>query len=149
MASSEGRDRRPKTQVMLQTYFTGKTLQKGIVYRMSPRLVDFNINRVLLNLVQMDFQSSVSGEKVPFMDMITYPITFAKSRSYCGPMEPRRQREIVRGLKELAKLGVKDAAALLLKPSQQRAAMRMMMRRLSVIWGPPGKSNFMSIKKSQ
>ncbi|PVG00252.1 P-loop containing nucleoside triphosphate hydrolase protein [Serendipita vermifera] len=138
LASSGGGDHRPKTQVMMQTYYTGKQLQKGLVYRISPRLVDFNLNRVLLNLVFMDFQESVSGEKVPFIEMITYPQTFANPESYRDPVEERKEQEIHRGLRELAKLEVKDAAALIPRSSQHRAALRMMLKRLTVIWGPPG-----------
>ncbi|KAG8807151.1 hypothetical protein FRC19_006835, partial [Serendipita sp. 401] len=41
---------RPRSQAVLQTFFTGKQLQKGVLYRISPRLVDFNFARVLLNL---------------------------------------------------------------------------------------------------
>jgi hypothetical protein len=126
----------------MQIFDTKKQLQKGSIYRMSPRLVDFNFNRALHNLVTMDFQDTISGENVPFIDLITDPRNFADAPSFCGESEERREKEIVRGLNELAKLGNTHAKALVLKPSQHRAAKRMMLKRLSVIWGPPGSFSF-------
>ncbi|CAG8769681.1 1214_t:CDS:2, partial [Acaulospora colombiana] len=138
MASNGDSDYRPKTQVMIQTYYTGKKLEKEAIYRISPRLVDFNLNRILLNLVFMDFQESISGEKVPFIQMITDPTTFAESKSYCGMEEETRERLIARSMRALGRHGNKDAAALVLKSSQHRAGLGMMLKRFSVIWGPPG-----------
>jgi hypothetical protein len=129
---------KPRSQAIIQTFFTGKQLQKGSLYRLSPRLVDFNLNRVLQNLVTMDFQDTISGDDVPFIDLITDPRKFSESPSVCGELEERREKEIVRGLNDLGKLGNKHAGALVLKSSQHRAAKRMMLKRLSVIWGPPG-----------
>lgn len=109
---------------------------------MSRRHVDFNLNRVLQNLVTIDFENTVSGEDVPFIQLITDPRQFANSPSLCGDLEERREKEIVRGLNDLAKLGSEHARALVLKSSQHKAAKRMMLNRLSVIWGPPGLVSF-------
>ena len=130
--------KKPRSQAIIQTYYTGKSLQKGTLYRISPRLVDFNLNRVLQNLVTMDFQDGVPGEEVPFIELITNLHAFASSPSFCGDLEERRAKEIMRGLNELGKLGNTHAKALVLKHSQYRAAKRMMHNRLSVVWGPPG-----------
>ncbi|KAG8809269.1 hypothetical protein FRC19_005339, partial [Serendipita sp. 401] len=132
---------RPRSQAVLQTFFTGKQLQKGVLYRISPRLVDFNFARVLLNLVAMDFQysfSGESGESVPFHDLIENPPEFASSDSYCGERGKRIEREVLKGLRDLAKLDVPHAKELILESSQQKAAEKLMVNRLTVIWGPPG-----------
>ncbi|KAG8771648.1 hypothetical protein FRC16_005878, partial [Serendipita sp. 398] len=132
---------RPRSQAVLQTFFTGKQLQKGVLYRISPRLVDFNFARVLLNLVAMDFQysfSGESGESVPFHDLIENPPEFASSDSYCGERGKRIEKEVLKGLRDLAKLEVPHAKELILESSQQKAAEKLMVNRLTVIWGPPG-----------
>jgi hypothetical protein len=136
---SDSGSKKPRSQGIIQTYYTGKSLQKGSLYRISPRLVDFNLNRVLQNLITMDFEDTVSGEDVPFIELITNLHAFASSPSFCGDLEERREKEIVRGLNELGRLENKHAQALVLKHSQHRAAKRMMQKRLSVVWGPPGR----------
>jgi hypothetical protein len=138
LGTRDSEAKEPRSQAIMQTFYTGKQLQEGALYRMSPRLIDFNLNRLLQNLVIMDFQDTISGEDVPFIDLITNPRSFANSPSVCGQLEERREKEIVRGLNDLAKLGNEHARALVLKSSQHRAAKRMMSKRLSVIWGPPG-----------
>jgi hypothetical protein len=138
LGTSDSEAKKPRSQAILQTFFTGKQLKRGSLYRLSPRLVDFNLNRVLQNLVTMDFQDTISGDDVPFIDLITDPRKFSESPSVCGELEERREKEIVRGLNDLGKLDNKHAKALVLKSSQHRAAKRMMLKRLSVIWGPPG-----------
>ncbi|KAG8798086.1 hypothetical protein FRC17_007565, partial [Serendipita sp. 399] len=126
---------RPHSQAVLQTFFTGKQLQKGTTYRISPRFVDFNFNRVLLNLVTMDFQPS---RDVAFIELVTDPIGFAQSPSYCGQQEREEERRVMNKLRLLERCRVPHAKELILERSQQKAAERMMFKRLSVIWGPPG-----------
>jgi hypothetical protein len=147
LGTNDSETKKPQSQAVMQTFYTGKQLQKGSLYRMSPRLVDFNLNRVLQNLVTMDFQDTASGDDVPFIDLITDPRSFADTSSFCGELEERKEKEIVRGLNELVKLDNTHAKALVLKPSQHRAAKRMMLKRLSVIWGPPGLFSFIIVDK--
>ena len=114
--------------------------KKDSIYRISPRLVDFNFNRVLLNLVTMDFYHSFTDESVPFMDLIANPKLFPNSPSFCGDRELLIEKQITSRLNELSNIELGNTSALLLKASQHRASLRMMMKRLSVIWGPPGKA---------
>ncbi|CCA67835.1 hypothetical protein PIIN_01659 [Serendipita indica DSM 11827] len=136
--TEDGRSHKLCSQAVLETYYTGNHLTKGALYRISPRLVNFNFEKILLNLITMDFQHTVANNPVPFIDLIDNPEAFAQSPTFCGELEERKEKEIVRGLNELAKLGVEHASSLILKASQHRAAKRMMMKRLSVVWGPPG-----------
>ncbi|KIM22774.1 hypothetical protein M408DRAFT_279472 [Serendipita vermifera MAFF 305830] len=139
LATSDTDVSRPRSQAVIQISFTGKTFQKGKLYRISPRHVDFNLSRVLQNLVMMDFQGCLTNEQVPFMKLINDPQEFAESESFCDkPAEIKREQEIARGLNELENLGNVHAKALKLKDSQHRAARRMLFKRLSVVWGPPG-----------
>lgn len=139
LATSDTDVSRPRSQAVIQISFTGKTFQKGKLYRISPRHVDFNLSRVLQNLVMMDFQGCLTNEQVPFMKLIHDPQEFAESESFCDkPAEIKREQEIARGLNELENLGNVHAKALKLKDSQHRAARRMLFKRLSVVWGPPG-----------
>lgn len=131
-------NRKPHSQALMQVFYTGKSPTKGGLYRISRRLVDFNFNRVLLNLVTMDFDLNFMQEQVPFIELITERDNFAHMPSFCGDKEIRTERQIVQGLNDLAKIGVGDASALVLKHSQHRASMRMIVKRLSVVWGPPG-----------
>lgn len=141
--ASDSTNRKPHSQAVVQLDYTTKKyseteFKKDSIYRISPRLVDFNFNRVLLNLVTMDFQYSLTDDPVPFMDIIDNPRLFADSPSFCGDKELRIEKQIMNGLTNLSNNGLKNASALLLKASQHRASLRMMMKRLSVIWGPPG-----------
>jgi hypothetical protein len=141
--ASESTNRKPHSQAVVQLDYTTKKFiktefKKDSIYRISPRLVDFNFSRVLLNLVTMDFQHSLTDDPVPFMDLIENPIAFAGSLSFCGDRERRIEKQIMSGLNDLSKIELKNASALMLKASQHQASLQMMMKRLSVIWGPPG-----------
>jgi hypothetical protein len=139
--ASDSTNRKAHSQAIVQLDYTTKKTEfkKDSIYRMSPRLVDFNFNRVLLNLVTMDFQHTLTDDPVPFMDLIENPSLFADSPSFCGDKERRIEKLIMTDLSDSSGIEHKDASALLLKASQRRAALRMMMKRLSVIWGPPGR----------
>jgi hypothetical protein len=143
--ASDSTNRKPHSQAVVRLdYITKKSIKKEFkkdsIYRISPRLVDFNFNHVLLNLVTMDFQRSFTDDPVPFMDLIENPILFSDSPSFCGDREWRIEKEIMSRLNDLSNLGLKDASALVLKASQHRASLQMMKKRLSVIWGPPGRA---------
>jgi len=118
------------SQAIVQTYGTyGNLLKKGSLYRISPRLVDFNLARTLLNLVTLDFLQDTEVE-VPFILLITDPQIFAISPSFGGKKALDAEARINQRFNELASLGVSHAAALTLKSSQRKAARRMIGSRL-------------------
>jgi hypothetical protein len=141
---SDDGSRKPHTQVTLRTFYTDKKLERGKLYRISPRYVDFSLNKVLLNLVLMDFDATLANEAVPFIDLIDEPTQFSDSSSF-GEDLLKKEKDITNGLNELAKLENNHAKALILKSSQERAAQRMIMKRLSVVWGPPGRPLLLSL----
>lgn len=118
------------SQAIIQTYCTyGNSLKAGQFYRISPRLVDFNLARTLLNLVTLDFMTDTRVE-VPFVLLITDPQIFAISPTFGGKKASEAEAMINQRFNELAGLGVSHAAALTLKSSQRRAARRVIGSRL-------------------
>ncbi|KAG5637725.1 hypothetical protein H0H81_003435 [Sphagnurus paluster] len=132
-------------------------------YRLSPRLVDFNTSKTLAALLEADLRcfssldeesentivSLVKNKKphidqgplvphngVPLLQMIVDPGSFGR---HAVADEYLKTENIIQKLfRELKDLGDEDAALLILKSSQHRAAQRILSNRLSVIWGPPG-----------
>jgi hypothetical protein len=116
-------------------------LVKGHQYRISPRLVDFNITKVLTTFVELDFHCTEEDDptKVPFLQLIIDPKSFARDDDPAVLEELRSQgARIQRLFRQLRNLDVTSANYLVLKMSQQRAAQRILSNRLAVVWGPPG-----------
>ena len=120
----------PVSQATVQTYGTyGNLFKAGSLYRVSPRLVDFNLARTLLNLVTLDFMEGTTTD-VPFVSLITDPQVFAVSPTFGGKKALDAEATINQRFNELASLGMSHAAALTLKSSQRRAARRVIGSRL-------------------
>ena len=118
------------SQAVVQTFGTyGNLLKARSLYRISPRLVDFNLARTLLNLVTLDFIEDTTSD-VPFISLITDPQVFAISPTFGGRKALDAEATINQRFNELASLGVSHAAALTLKSSQRRAARRVIGSRL-------------------
>lgn len=139
--------RESRTMVALRTSGQFDSFfKRDSVYRLSPRLVDFNITKTLSTLVEIDLQTPPSADYAvmpPFLQLFAQTRSFAKQRSEWESVSEaflRAEVQIQSLFKEVADLGSQAAAALLLKPSQRRALRRILGYRLSVIWGPPGMS---------
>jgi hypothetical protein len=118
-------------------------LSPGHRYRISPRLVDFNITKVLSTLVELDFRcigTEGQGQDVPFLEIISDPQSFAITLGQMGVYKTT-ENTIQSLFRQLDDSGSESARALVLKVSQQQAAQRVLSNRLSVIWGPPGQQN--------
>jgi hypothetical protein len=133
-------------KVTLQTWGTmGLKFASGRRYRISPRLVDFNVGKVLATLVELDFRWDADGGRsstdIPFLQLISDLQSFtsddAKSELYL-----KTEQDIQSRFRQLHTLGSESAGALVLKSSQRRAAKCMLHRRLSIVWGPPGTDTF-------
>ncbi|PPQ97003.1 hypothetical protein CVT26_006447 [Gymnopilus dilepis] len=121
-------------------------LEKGGLYRLSPRLVDFNTAKVLSSLFELDLEWDVKGAPehddsvhygIPFLQLVMAPHSLAElptSRQY---METGKTLQ--RLLCDLADFNDPAARSLVLKSSQHEACQHILSNRLSVIWGPPGK----------
>jgi hypothetical protein len=133
------------TYVAIKTWGgTEIMLVPGQHYRLSPRLVDFNTPKILSTLFELDLRSEAE-EPVPFLQLVLDPNLFRQdsrnSQSEESLKRIRRQGVKAQSLfQQLKDLNVESAGPLILKASQHRAALHVLMNRLSVIWGPPGMS---------
>ncbi|KAF9486004.1 hypothetical protein BDN70DRAFT_902787 [Pholiota conissans] len=141
-----------KTKVVLQIWPGGKlntTLKVGDVYRLSPRLVDFNTSKILSTLFENDLQWESEGalwadedseddlhHDIPFLQLIAAPNSFGKIQD--AKKYVKTEAGIQKLFRDLKDLGNGIAGSLVLKSSQHKAAQRILSNRLSVIWGPPG-----------
>uniref|UniRef100_A0A8H7Y8C3 Uncharacterized protein n=1 Tax=Psilocybe cubensis TaxID=181762 RepID=A0A8H7Y8C3_PSICU len=141
---------RPHTLVSLRTWGTATMkFEKGAIYRLSPRLIDFNTAKVLSSLFEIDLHwgseeefyeddNSHPHRDIPFLQLIVEPTSLGKvavARHYV-----KIEREIQKLFRDLKDLGNSVAGTLVLKASQHTATQRILSNRLSVIWGPPGES---------
>ncbi|TDL18051.1 P-loop containing nucleoside triphosphate hydrolase protein [Rickenella mellea] len=143
------------TKVTLRTWGSFELrLGRGKRYRLSPRLVDFNIGKVLNTLVELDLQvpsDPSPSELPPFLQLFSDPHGFAQqSHKDDNTVSEYLKAEalIHRSLRELWSLGSTEAGSLTLKQSQRRATRRILSSRLTVIWGPPGTGKTYTISLS-
>ncbi|KAJ7490410.1 hypothetical protein B0H11DRAFT_2156635 [Mycena galericulata] len=136
---------RQHISVTLQTWGgPDSRLVVGRYYRLSPRLVDFNITKILSTLVELDLRAAIAPEDstdIPFLQLILKPGSFdSSSLIERGKEFIREENNIQAMFRTLRGLDGPDGVtgALVLKPSQHRAVQRIMTSRLSVLWGPPG-----------
>ena len=132
-----------ETRVLMLTWSMGVKLAPNRRYRFSPRLVDFNMTKVLSTILELDLRCATGpygesdGQDIPFLRLISDPHSFGKE--YVDSTEVMK---IVLSLQRLFRerhgLGSEEAGALLLTDSQCKAANRILLSRLAVIWGPPG-----------
>src|SRR5882762_11195916 len=112
------------TVVTLQTWgsFRMKLVQ-GRRYRLSPRLVDFNLTKILSTLLELDLRLEgdvIDIPKVPFVQLITNPRSLVFEQE--GPSDMSKtilktESNIQTLYRELHELGSKAAGALILKSS--------------------------------
>ncbi|PPQ97622.1 hypothetical protein CVT26_002553 [Gymnopilus dilepis] len=134
------------TMVALRVWNAGQPeFRKGETYRLCPRLVDFNTSKVLANLLEIDIlwdcEQKVSHrdelhQNLPFLQLIMDSNSLGQlpmAKEYL-----KRGNELQNLFGELRGGGNVPAEFLVLKPSQHKAAQRILSYRLSTIWGPPG-----------
>ncbi|KAI5119162.1 hypothetical protein M0805_008645 [Coniferiporia weirii] len=144
-----------RTLVVLRTFSAGGLhFKRSARYRLSPRLVDFNVTKVLGTLVELDLQTPAHPGYMsmpPFLQLFTDPRAFARLSSESDAVTEKytkAEESISRTFRELSGLMGEAAAPLTLKPSQRTALKRLLKRRLSVIWGPPGTGKTYTISLS-
>ncbi|KAL5512604.1 hypothetical protein ACEPAG_3257 [Sanghuangporus baumii] len=144
-----------KTFIVLRTFGDfNLRLKANTRYRLSPRLVDFNVTKILSTLLEVDLHTPANPGymlKPPFLQLFSDPKAFAKFSSESDSTAERywaREVQIQRTFRELSGLGKEAAGSLMLKPSQEHALRRILKYRLSVIWGPPGTGKTYTISLS-
>ena len=136
-------------------------LGRGKVYRLSRRLVDFNLNKVLTTLLELDMRTPphpplhLPNPPAPdFLQLIAAPQTFASLKANFddeadATLMLHEEETVYRLYKNLASsLDMKAAEKLILKNSQRKALGRVISHRLTVIWGPPGRTFHRSTVRS-
>jgi hypothetical protein len=137
-----------ETRVVLQTWGgPGFKLTPGHRYRLSPRLVDFNITKTLSTILELDLRCDqcLNDESrwfnVPFLHVISDPHSFGTEQENSAAV--MKSAAVIHHLfRERQSLGSEAGGALVLKSSQRKAVNRILTHRLTVIWGPPGESSF-------
>lgn len=131
----------PRTKITLQVWGDADIkFSDGREYRISPRLIDFNINKILSALFELDLQHSLEGASVPYIQIIRDPKSFNREGISLSSrkMLEKAGNDSQKLFRTLSNLDVEAAKPLVLKASQNRAARHIISNRLSVIWGPPG-----------
>ena len=132
-----------ETRVLMQEWSIGVKLTPNRRYRFSPRLVDFNMTKVLSTILELDLRCATGpygefdGQDVPFVRLISDPHSFGREHADSTKVM-KIATTIQRIFYESRDLGSEEAKALLLTESQLEAANRILSHRLAVIWGPPG-----------
>jgi hypothetical protein len=112
----------------------GMKFVPGHRYRLSPRLVNFNIQKILSSLIEMDLRSTASENDIPFLQIISDPKAFATGRNIALSTQYLKTETTIHKLfKQLQDLGCEE---LMPKPSQRRAMKRFLLYKLAVLWGP-------------
>jgi hypothetical protein len=115
----------------------GMKFVSGRRYRLSPRLVNFNVQKVLSALVELDLRCAAGGNDVPFLQLISNPKMFAMGRNIALSKQYFKTEKTVQTLfKRRQELGCETSSALMPKRSQRRALRRFLLYKLAVLWGP-------------
>ncbi|KAH7875454.1 uncharacterized protein C8R40DRAFT_1160716 [Lentinula edodes] len=130
-----------RTKVTIQTWGAATfKFSEGCTYRISPRLIDFNISKILSALFELDVQHELENASVPYIQIIRNPKSF--NQETVSPNTRKMLEKAAGDMQSLFRmldgLDVEAAKPLVLKVSQNRAARHILSNRLSVIWGPPG-----------
>ncbi|CAG8504339.1 2545_t:CDS:10 [Diversispora eburnea] len=102
------------------------------IYRLYKRYLDFNLNKVLKMLVEIDERED---ERSVFLDVLKDPNKWGSSLSL-----ENESKEI----KSMA-LELRDLFGM--SPSQKNISAKLLDRRLQIVWGPPGsgKTHFLAL----
>src|SRR5579859_656864 len=125
-----------QSMATLQLYRSSKfKLTPGDKFRLVPRLVDFNISKILRNILEVDV-SARSGPKPFLLRLLENPSEVG--RTIIGEDTEREERRLNVLYRQLRDLGNTDANQLVFQPSQRRAMRSILKRQVTVVWGPPG-----------
>ncbi|CAG8439802.1 2567_t:CDS:10 [Acaulospora morrowiae] len=110
-----------------------KRIDNTSTYRLYRRYIDFNLDKVLKTLIEIDEREY---ERSVFLDILKDPNTWGST----FPFESMNSKET----KNLA-LKLRDSFGM--SSSQKNISAKLLDRRLQIVWGPPGsgKTHFLSL----
>ncbi|CAG8715862.1 20934_t:CDS:10, partial [Dentiscutata erythropus] len=108
-----------------------KSISVGTTYRLYKRFVDFNTDKILKMLIEIDEQPSSI-----FLDLLSDPNAWGSSLS--------EEHTYPKELKDTA-LELRDSFSM--SPSQKEIAAVILEKRMQIVWGPPGsgKTHFLAL----
>ncbi|CAG8643149.1 9136_t:CDS:2, partial [Cetraspora pellucida] len=117
--------------IQLKGKFSNKNINVGSIYRLYKRYIDFNTDKILNMLVEIDEQQSSV-----FLDILRDPNAWGSSQS--------EESSYPKELEDTA-LGLLDSFSM--SPSQKEIASVILKKRLQIVWGPPGsgKTHFLAL----
>ncbi|RIB26034.1 hypothetical protein C2G38_2164525 [Gigaspora rosea] len=125
-------DNTDPTQRVIQLKGTfKKNINVGTTYRLYKRYIDFNTDKILKMLIEIDEQPSSI-----FLDLLSDPNKWGSSLS--------EEHTYPKELKDTA-LELRDSFSM--SPSQKEIAAVILDKRLQIVWGPPGsgKTHFLAL----
>ncbi|CAI2164758.1 18981_t:CDS:10 [Funneliformis geosporum] len=124
-----------KREIWLKGVFKKKLTGDSVnEYRLYKRYLDFNLDKVLTMLTEIDERND---DKSAFLDLLKNPNAWGS----------RSLTEEVEQFKEIKATALKLRDAFSMSPSQKEISAELLEKRLQIVWGPPGsgKTHFLAL----
>lgn len=110
--------------------------QKGEIIRVLPRLVDFNLPKVMKNLVRIDQHATREGRSY-FLNLLQDSEGIGARQMPDGSQLEAQALRLITVYNERNRIS-DDVRPLIFKRSQRAAMLSILRQHLTIIWGPPG-----------
>ncbi|CAH1760618.1 8372_t:CDS:10, partial [Entrophospora sp. SA101] len=122
----------PDKKIINLKGYIKKSLNVGSKYRLYKRYVDFNLDKVLKVLSEID-----ECEESIFLQLLKDPNAWGAKKLICEDED----------LKDIKKMALELRDSFLMSPSQKEFSASLLERRLQIVWGPPGsgKTHFLAL----
>ncbi|CAJ0854432.1 13391_t:CDS:2, partial [Entrophospora sp. SA101] len=112
----------PDKKIINLKGYIKKSLNVGSKYRLYKRYVDFNLDKVLKVLSEID-----ECEESIFLQLLKDPNAWGAKKLICEDED----------LKDIKKMALELRDSFLMSPSQKEFSASLLERRLQIVWGPP------------
>ena len=111
-------------------------LRHGEILRILPRLVDFNLPKILENLIHIDKEATNKGE-IYFLSLLQSPKQVGTRQIPMHNLLLSKEQKLTRIYNERRRIS-DDVIPLIFKKSQRKAMDSILRQHMTIIWGPPG-----------
>lgn len=126
-----------KPTVILELYRSSSfRMAPGQRFRLLRRFVDFNLPKILRNILEIDVESR-QGPMTIVQELLANPAEIGQ-KVIGSAQDAKEETRIFALYRQLRDLGNEDAGQLVFQRSQHRAMQSILKRRLTIIHGPPG-----------